>query len=203
MGAAAGAAVRPGKLHNAHLALNFFFAAVLDVCQLLGGGVGDVHRQIYLPEVPVGSLLKSGELLLGEGAVKVDGNDLRSHVEAHVLTAPEAVGQPGDDVLPRVMLHQVKAPVPVDDPGDGVPRLQGVVAGVDDFLPTVVGLQHLDPPPGGLQPPGIPGLAAPLGVEGGAVQHDVEALFSLDAGDHRGLKFNQKGVLFIEFFRHR
>ena len=86
-------------------------------------------------------------------------------VEAHVFAAPEVVGQPGDDVLPGVLLHQVKPPVPVDYPGDRRPRLQGVVAGMDDLPVPAVDLQHLDLSLSAcrLQTPGVVGLAPPSG----------------------------------------
>ena len=199
MGAAAGAAVRPGELHNPHLTGEGLLAPVADVLQLLGGGVCNFYRLVNLPEVPVGGLLQRGELLFGEGAVEVDGDHLRPQVEAYILAAPEIVGQPGDDVLPRVLLHQVEPPVPVDDPGDLCSRLQGVAAGVDNLPVPAVDLQHLHlvEGPAGLQPPGVVGLAAPLGVEGGAVQNDVKPLFPLGAGEDFCLEFDDKGVLFV------
>ena len=46
-------------------------------------------------------------------------------------------------------------------------------------------------------------LAAPLGVEGGAVQYNIKALVPLFTGKDLGLKFNQECVLFVELFRHR
>ena len=108
-------------------------------------------------------------------------------------------------MLPGVLLHQVKPPVPVDNASDFRPRLQGVVAGMDDLPIPAVDLQHLDLPLSArrLQPPGVVGLTAPLRVEGGAVQNDVEAFLPLNAGDHACLEFDQKGVLFVEFFCHR
>ena len=102
-------------------------------------------------------------------------------------------------MLPGVLLHQVEAPVPVDDPGNVPPRFQGSIAGVDDLAFPVVDLQHLH----AAKRPGVVRLAAPLGVEGGAVQHEVKALFPLFAGEDFSLKLRQERVLFVQFFRHR
>ena len=78
-----------------------------------------------------------------------------------------------------------------------------MVAGVDDLPVPVVDLQHLDPFSIRFQPARVVGLAAPLGVEGGAVQYNIKALVPLFTGKDLGLKFNQECVLFVELFRHR
>ena len=52
---------------------------------------------------------------------------------------------------------------------------------------------------------GVRGLAAPLGVESGAVQHDNEMLLLRLAGADRGGEGLEEGILVVEFFglRHR
>lgn len=164
MGAAAGAHVRPGEGNDAHLAGEGLFAAVVQLFQLLRGGVGDEHRFV-LPQIAVHGLFQLAELLLVDHGVQVDGNEVAAHVEPHVVTAPPRVGDAGDDVLPGVVLHQVKAPVPVDLPGDPAARLKRAIAGVDHVLSPGVDLKDLHIP----QRSRVIGLSAPLGVEGGAV----------------------------------
>ena len=132
------------------------------------------------PDVPVGRRLQLPHLLLAEFHVEVDGDDIRPHVEAHIVTAVHGVGQAGDDVFPGVVLHQVEAAGPVDLPLHSAPHLQGGGAGVDHMALPLVDLQHLDPAQGAQ----VIGLAAPLGVEGGLVQNHVPPLPALGAGAH-------------------
>ena len=192
VGAAAGAGVRPGEGDDAHLSLDGLFAPVLQMGQLLRGGVGDLDR-VVLPDVPVGRRLQRPDLVLGELHVEVNGDHVGPHVEAHVVAAVHGVGQAGDDVFPGVVLHQVEAAGPVDLPLHGAPLLQRGGAGVDHMALPLVDLQHLDPAQGAQ----VIGLAAPLGVEGGLVQNHVPPLPALGAGAHPGGEAGEKRVFLI------
>ena len=192
MGAAAGAGVRPREGDDAHLSLDGLFAPVLQMGQLLRGGVGDLNR-VVLPDVPVGRLLQRPDLVLGELYVEVNGDHVGPHVEAHVVAAVHGVGQAGDDVFPGVVLHQVEAAGPVDLPLHGAPLLQRGGAGVDHMALPFVDLQHLDPTQGAQ----VIGLAAPLGVEGGLIQDHVPPLPALGAGAHPGSEAGEKRVFLI------
>ena len=164
MGAAAGAGVRPGEGDDTHLAGEDLFAAVFQMFQLLRSRIGDGDG-VVLPDVLVGPCLQLGHLVRGELHIQVDGNDVAAHVEAHIVTAEEAVGDAGDDMFSRVVLHQIKTAGPVDLPLYLAACLQRGGAGVDHPSLTLVDLQDRYSSQGA----GVVGLSAALGVKGGLV----------------------------------
>ena len=60
----------------------------------------------------------------------------------------------------------------------------------------LVDLQHLDAAQGAQ----VIRLPAPLWIEGGLVQRDVPALFSLGAGEHPGGEPGEIGIFFVQLF---
>ena len=151
---------------------------------------------MVLPDVLVGPCLQLGHLLRSERYIQINGDHVAAHVEAHIVTAVEAVGDAGDDVLSRVMLHEIKAAGPVDLPLHLAACLQWSGAGVDDPSLTLVDLQHRYTS----QRAGVIGLSAALGVKGGLVQENIPPLFALGTGLHRGRKMGEVGLCFIELF---
>ena len=161
VGAAAGAAVRPGNGDDAHRAVNGFFAAVGEGGQHLGGGVLGLHRQVG-PDDAVGLGLGGGKPLGGDGQAGVQGGLLLADVEAHILTAEHPVQDAAEDVLAGVLLHTVQPVLHVQHALHGAAGLQGRIGQVgDDPLPGLH-VQHIGPAQGA--PVGR--LAAALGEEG-------------------------------------
>ena len=141
MGAAAGTGVGSGEGDDAHLAGEGLIAAILQHLQLRGSRISDGDGMV-LPDVLVGPCLQLSHLLRSELYIQINGDHIAAHVEAHIVTAVEAVGNTGDDVLSRVMLHEIKAAGPVDLSLHLSACLQWSGAGVDDPPLTLVDLQH-------------------------------------------------------------
>ena len=115
MRAAARAAVRAGEGHDAHVALERLFAAVVDRVQLRAAVELNVDGVILI-DVPVRHRFDLQQLLPRNVGVEVDGHALRAHVEAHVVAAVARADQPRADVLAGVLLHMVEAPRPIKPP---------------------------------------------------------------------------------------
>ena len=113
--AAARAAVRAGEGHDAHVALERLFAAVVDRVQLRAAVELNVDGVILI-DVPVRHRFDLQQLLPRNVGVEVDGHALRAHVEAHVVAAVARADQPRADVLAGVLLHMVEAPRPIKPP---------------------------------------------------------------------------------------
>ena len=141
MGSAAGAAVRPGKGHNAHLPWELPLAAVAQRRQGLRRGVGDLHRPVR-PHGLVCQPLRLQSLLPGDGGVVVDGHHLRSQVKAHVVAVKLLTQDAGEDVLPGVLLHVVEPAGPVQGPCDLGPDLHRGGAGVENHAVFLVDVRH-------------------------------------------------------------
>ena len=127
VGAAAGAQVYAGELHQPHRAVDGLFAPIGEGGQRLRVGVKGPHRQI-VPDHPVGFGLDGLELVLGEETVKVDGDGVVPHVEAHIVEAKLPEDQTGDDMLAAVLLHQAVAAAVIEAAGDRLPNGQRVLA---------------------------------------------------------------------------
>ena len=196
MGAAAGAAVRPGEGDDADVAGDGLLAAVVDGGKLFAPVELDVHGMVF-PEVAVGGGLHFLEGVPGDVGVIVDGDEILPHVEAHVVAGEAGAEHPGDDVLAAVLLHVVKAAVPVDGAGEGGADLHRGIHGVENRAVFFLDIQHLRLAQGAE----VAGLAAALRVEGAAVQgHEVAILAGVTSEDPGGEGF-QVGVGVVEFFR--
>ena len=84
MGSAACTAVIPFNGHNPHLPLNFFFAAIIHRFQLFLRRIADGNRNIAKYSL-IGLLFYIIELFLGQNAVKINSNDITSHMESNVV----------------------------------------------------------------------------------------------------------------------
>ena len=194
MGAAAGAAVGPGELRDPHRPLQGLFAAVGDGGQLLRGGIIGPEGVIF-PDVAVGPGLHLQHLLPGHGGVIVDGDHVRSHVEAHVVAGKGSAQHTADDVLAGVLLHMVKAAGPVDGAVDGGPHGQGPVAGVEHQAVPLLDVQHRR----AAQVAVVRRLAAALRVKGRAVQgHKICVPLAGPAVGDDGVELLQKCVPVIQ-----
>ena len=196
MGAAAGAAVRLREGDDAHLPRQGLFAAVVQLLQLRRGGVGDLHRGVR-PDDLVGLVLRRQGLLPGDVRVVVDGDGVGPQMEAHIVTVVVMAQNTGEDVLPGVLLHVVEAPGPVNAAGDVFANFHRFFDSVD-YHPVL----FMDIGDGNAaQGPVVGGLAASLGIEGGAVQGDKIPALARLAGEDFGGKGGEKGVGIVEFFR--
>ena len=181
MGAAAGAAVRSGEGHDADVPLQGLFAAVVDGVQLRTPVGLDIDG-VVLIDILIGLGFDFQQFLPGDVGVEIDGHHIRPHVETYIVAVAAAADQPGADVLAGVLLHVVEPPGPVDDAGDSFPNFHGAVHIVENYPVFFMDVRHRRAVQGAL----VGGLAAPLRVEGGAVQCDNEAVFSGLAVQHRG-----------------
>ena len=106
-------------------------------------------------------------------------------MEAHVVAAVTGADDAADHMLARMLLHMIEPSLPVDFTADGLPHRQRLIASVEDnaFLFPYVG-------DGGIaQHAKVGGLAAALGIKGGAVQRHQPAVFILLTGLHHGGEF--------------
>ena len=193
MGAAAGAAVVAGDLHDPHRPGKGFFRAVGDGGQLLGTGVPAPHGQI-LPHRPVGLLFDFRQHLRRNHPVKVDGDDVRAHVEAGVVTAVAAVQDAGDDMLPGMLLHPRKAQGVVDHPRDLRAHFQGRFTQLNHRPLPLPGAAH----PDAVQGSRVPRLTAALGVKGSSRQRDLPSVCGLRAGKHLRCKAGKVRIFIIK-----
>ena len=192
MGAAAGAQVHPGNLHDSHRPGQLLFRPVGETCKFLRVGVPAPDWKI-LPDIAVDLGLDFRQVLLGYHAVKVDGDAVGPHVKARVVPAVTAVDDAGDHVLSRVGLHPLEPGFPVYGPGHKGSRLQRAVAEVDHFLPPLPGVQDLHVS----QASRVSGLTAAFGVEGRGAEGHFIAAFCLPAGQNPGFKLPQMGVFIV------
>ena len=195
MGAAAGAAVRPGEGDDAHLTGEFLLAAVVQLRQLLRQGAGDLHRPVR-PDGLVSQSFRLQGLVPGDVGVVVDGHRLRPQVEAHIVAVKFFAQDAGDDVLSGVLLHMVKPADPVDGSHHHRAGFHRTVAGVENHAVSLMDIRHTHAAQGAV----VRRLSAPLGIEGGAVQSHPPAVLRGLTGLNRGGKFPQKGVLVVQFF---
>ena len=193
MGAAAGAAVRPGELCDAHRPLYCLFAAIGQDGQLLRRGIVRPEGMIF-PDIPVGPVLHLQHLLPGHGSVIVDDDGIRTHVKTHIVAGKGSAEHAADDVLAGMLLHVVKAAVPVDDAADRPAYRQGAVAGVKHPSLPLLNVQHRR----AAQYAMVRRLTAALRIKGRAVQsHQTGAVLSLIALRDDGVKFPQECILII------
>ena len=193
MGRAAGAAVDPRDLHDAHVLRQLQLAAVEEARQLLRLGEPGPDGQVG-PDGLVGQALDAHELLPAQLAGVVHGHAVGAHVEAHVVKAVLPVDEAGDDVLAGVVLHPAIALLPVHSAGKALPHGQGPVGIVEDAPLLFVHVQHPRLPDGA----GVGRLAAALGEEGGPVQGDRPAALLLLAGRSPRRQMPQMAVDVIE-----
>ena len=79
------------------------------------------------PDRSVGLPLHLQRLFPCDGGVVVNGDYVRAHVEAHIVTVEGAAQHAGDDMLTGVLLHEIKPAVPVHMTGD--PGADGKLTG--------------------------------------------------------------------------
>ena len=150
--------------------------------QGLGVGIEEFRGDILVDNV-VDLTLHLAKLRGGQLSAEVDGDDLASHVEAHIFVAEMGADGAGDQMLAAVLLHEHKAARPVDLHGDGLAHRQRRGAEMDDLAVTVADIQHGN----AVQRPQVTGLSAAGGIENGAVKHDGPAAFCrLAAAHHSG-----------------
>ena len=196
MGAAAGAAVRPGEGDDPDVAGDGLLAAVVDGGELFAPVELDVDGVVF-PEVAVGGDIHFLEGVPGDVGVVVDGDEVLPHVETHVVAGEAGAEHPGDDVLAAVLLHVVEAAVPVDGAGEGGADLHRTIHGVENRAVLLLDVQDLRLAQGAE----VTGLAAALRVEGRAVQgHEVAVFAGVTSEDPGGEGF-QVGIKVVEFFR--
>ena len=184
MGAAAGAAVRSRPGDNADLTGKGLLAAVVQSLQLVWRRKGDVDGMV-LPDVPVGQPLHLQHVLRRQPGVEIDGHQIVSDVKAHIVTVEFSAQDAADDVLAAVLLHEVKPPLPVNAPLYRLSHRERPVAEMQHLavpLPDVLHRRAAQYPP-------IRRLAAPLRIEGRAVQYYSPAILLLLAGDNHPSKF--------------
>ena len=192
----AGAAVDPVDLHDAHRAVKLLLAAVFERGELLGRGIEDPHGDVRAYG-QIGLVFDLAELLEAQLPVEVDGHAVRGHVEVDVLDAVFFVAQAGEDVLAAVVLHAAQALFRVH--GAGV--MAGgklAVAQMQDLAAALVHIEHARL----ADRSRVGRLAAALGEEGRAVEHDLPAALLLPRGEDPCLKFKQMAVQIIQFFAH-
>ena len=205
MGAAAGADIRTGNGHDAHLPFDLLFGAVDKGGKLLPGGVADQHRHI-LPHDAVGGKLGCLQALGRNGHAGVYAHSLGTDVEAHVLGPEHLVQDAGKDVLTGVLLHFVKPPFPVDAAGNGSAGNSAFRQSVHAVPEDAVMLVHIGHIQRGAvwQGQGAPvgRLTAALRVEHRAVQRNAPAagLFVRLCGKDDALALGAESVLFKVFF---
>ena len=164
MGAAAGAAVRAGEGHDPHIPFQRLFAPVVDGLQLRSPVELNVDGVVFI-KILIGLSLNLQQLLPGNISVEVDGHDVRTHVEPHIIAVKPLADQPGADVLSGVLLHVVEPPTPVDGTGDSFPNFHGSVHIVENHAVFFMDVRHSR----SVQNAVIGRLSAPLRVEGRAV----------------------------------
>ena len=91
----------------------------------------------------------------------------------------------------------VEPPGPVDAPQHHLPNFHRLVAGVENDAVLFMDVRDIH----GAQGAVVRRLTAALGVEGGAVQHHLEAVFPGFTGQNGGGELRDKGVCVIELFR--
>ena len=200
MGAAAGAAVRLRKFHNADLPGELLLAPVLQGRQLLRRGIENLGLPVR-PDGLVGQPLRLQGLFPGNIRVVINGDGFRPQVKPHVVTVVKAAEDAADDVLPGVLLHVVEAAGPVQGSGGHRTGLHRGGAGVDYRAVLLVNIGNGNLPARGPQNAVVRRLAAPLGVEGRLVQDHLPGLPGGLAGEDGGGELPETGVLIVEFFR--
>src|SRR4029450_10130927 len=98
-----------------------------------------------------------------------------------------------EQVLAVVLLQVVAAPLAVDLAVDRLRRRQRV-HDVQDLAAALDDRRHVR----GVQPAGVPGLAAALGVERGAVEHHRGTALVLAPRDHARVELQQVGIVAVE-----
>ena len=196
MNAAARAPVAARHVHDAHVALEGLLAAVGELFKRLGIGKRDAHLNVCDDRLVAGAL-DLGHLLLGHHAAEVARDDVVVHVKAHVVKAEPRVDDAREDVLARVVLHVVEAPLPVEDAVDFSADFKRLVAVVHDAFGRAARVEHGGAP----ERSTVGGLATALGIEGRVLEHDLEALRTLDARGHLRGEFADIGIT-VEKFGH-
>ena len=193
--AAAGADVRAGDCHDAHLPGQLLFAAVGDGFESFGIRICNFDRNV-LPDPFVGLGLDGGQVFLRQHTGKVDGHKVRAHVEPDVFIAEAAVHDAGENMLAGMQLHQFEPPVIIDPALDALPLGKRLGAVVDDLAAAFMRVGHADAG----QKAGVARLAAALGIKAGFVQHDIIAVLSRPAGHDARFKRGLMRVPVIELF---
>ena len=196
MGAAAGAHVHPRDGHDAHGALQGFFAAVVQFRQLLRRRPGGFHRQVH-PDGLVGHLLHHLQIPLLQRTVEIDEGTVLSHVEAHIVIAVAPVDHAAEDMVGGMLLGIVKAARAVHMALHLRSRQQRLGQAVEDHALRFLDIQHVSP----LQDAQVAGLAAALGIERRTVEHDVPAVLRLPAFQHPRAEGELLSVFIVEFLR--
>ena len=181
MGSAAGAYIRSRYGHDADLSVQLLLAAVLQIFYF-GLGIHPDIQVLILPHSLIGLLLQLPHLLLGNLSVQVDGQQIASHMKAHIVIAEFSVDQAADNMFAGMVLHQVKPPLPADTSSDFRTRFQLPAHAVINLPIPLCRIQNRD-----LllfcsrchQYSPVAGLSAAFRIEAGSIQH---RLIFLSAG---------------------
>ena len=198
MGSTAGAEINAGNFHDAHGVCQGDLTAVGESGKLIRGGKACLYGQIRKDRL-VGKRFHLKQLFRGEHAVEVQGRDLRSQMEAHVVKAEVAVYQTGEDMLPRMLLHVVKTSCPVHLAGHpGAHRKRGCQKVGQCVLLVDGDMQHRL----SVQRTGVAALSALLGEKGCPVENHPVVRVDLLTGEDDSVEFQDMRILVIYFFRH-
>ena len=173
VGAAAGAAVCSREGHDAHLSGEFFFAAVVQRFQGLAGREGDLTGDIS-KDNGIGFGFCRQALLPGDFGIVVDGDGVRTHVEAHIVTVVISAEDTGENVLAGMLLHMVETPFPVNDTGYSFTNFHVSLNVVENHALFFMDVGHGKT----IQCAVVSALPSSFRVEGGAVQSDEKAFFA-------------------------
>ena len=143
MSSAAGTAVDTGNCNQAHRTLQFFFAAVVDLCKLCLIRVRDFQRKILKNRL-IGQIFDFLNLLGRKRAVKIQGHLFFVDVEANIVTAIQFMRDPGNHVFSAVLLHQFKSPRKIDLSVHLLSGLQGRLRKMHNLITLIAGIQNLD-----------------------------------------------------------
>ena len=146
MGAAAGADICPGELHNPDIAgqiLQFLFAAEIHLMQGFFRRVMHRHRPVF-PNVAVGGQLDFLQLFPADGSIIIHYHKGIGDVETHIVAVEGGANEAAGDMLPGVLLHQIKAAGGIHPAVNLGPRLQGGRTEVIDFFPYLLHKGHGD-----------------------------------------------------------
>ena len=195
--AAAGLAVEAFGLDDPHVG-----KGPLGRPKALGAGLGRGERRhshrARLPDDLVRPPLGRASLVDGHGPFEVDGGDLAPEVEGDRLRARRLDEGPREKVLPVVLLHVVAAPRGVHHAAH--PLLgQRPVEHVEDVRPVLEHGHHARL----AEHARVPGLAAALRVERGAVEDDGGSSLALAPACHQGVELEERGIGGVESLGHR
>ena len=198
MGAAAGAEVPAGNLHQPHRAFQSLFASIGKGFQGLRVRVPGLYRQVLLNQ-GVGLGLRFLQLGGGKGKVNVHPHIGLTNVKAHIVGPEQPVKGAAENVLSGVLLAVVQPPLPVNDAFHGGSRFQGLGNQVLYLSLPELYIQDFHP----VQSSQVTGLAASFRKKSGLVQVHPISLFGGDASGHQGGKHQGRRGILVQFSGHK